>query len=192
MQSYLPQKEGDTICFRDPFTPGSKTCCLWRETVEHRYVVENPGQWEALKVGYLVGVRKLEPSSASKDSSRPVANSGLRRRGAHGGQASSLTPEFEDSWEVWTLSSRGEQSTAPLCGYNERGNLLVPSLGPMQKVGNRSIAVGLGNVIKVITVGHEKFDGESSNDDQTFVGMVATTASRRRRPGVGSRKSLSQ
>ncbi len=51
--------------------------------------------------------------------------------------------------------------------------------------------MGLGNVIKVITVGHEKFDGESSNDDQAFVGMAAATASRRKRPGVGGRKSQS-
>ena len=30
LQTYLPQREGDTICFRDPYTPGSKTCCLWK------------------------------------------------------------------------------------------------------------------------------------------------------------------
>ena len=99
--------------------------------------------------------------------------------------------EIEDSWEVWSLSARGEKAVTPLTGYNERGNLLVGSLGPLQKVGNRSIAVGLGNVIKVITVGHEKFDGESSNDDQAFVGMVAAAASRRRRHGVRSWKSQS-
>jgi hypothetical protein len=98
--------------------------------------------------------------------------------------------ETEDSWEVWSLSSRGERTVTPLCGINEKDNLLVGSLGPLQKVGNRSIAVGLGNIIKVITVGHEKFDGESSNDDQVFVGMAAATVSRRKRPGFGGRKSV--
>jgi len=100
--------------------------------------------------------------------------------------------ESEDFWEVWSLSSRGEKAVTPLSGYNEKGNLLVGSLGPLQKVGNRSIAVGLGNVIKFITVGHDKFDGESSNDDQAFVGMAAATASRRRRPGVGFRRGQSR
>jgi hypothetical protein len=194
MQSYLPQREGDTICFRDPFTPGSKTCCLWRETIENRYVIENPGQWEALQVGYLVGVRKVEAPQEATNHRRPVADSGLRRRGIDGSHPLPIkthVSETEDSWEVWSLSSRGEKVVTPLSGYNEKGNLLVGSLGPLQKVGNRSIAMGLGNVIKVITVGHEKFDGESSNDDQAFVGMVAATASRRRRPGVGSKKSQS-
>lgn len=192
MQSYLPQREGDTICFRDPFTPGSKTCCLWRETVEHRYTIGNPGRWEALKVGYLVGVRKVEAPKDIAASSHPVANIGLRRRGASRPQSLRLqAQEAEDSWEVWSISSRGERAVTPLCGYNEKGNLLVNSLGPLQKIGNRSIAVGLGNVIKIITVGHEKFDGESSNDDQAFVGMAAATASRRRKHGLGSRKSLS-
>jgi hypothetical protein len=191
MQSYLPQREGDTICFRDPFTPGSKTCCLWRETVENRYTIKNPGSWEALKVGYLVGVRKVG-APVITNSSRPVANIGLRRRGASRPQSLQLqTQEAEDSWEVWSISSRGEKAVTPLCGYNEKGNLLVNGLGPLQIIGNRSMAVALGNVIKVITVGHEKFDGESSNDDQTFVGMVAATASRRRRPGARSRKSQS-
>ncbi|KAE9374637.1 hypothetical protein N431DRAFT_336840 [Stipitochalara longipes BDJ] len=192
MQSYLPQREGDTICFRDPFTPGSKTCCLWRETVENRYTIENPGLWEALTVGYLVGVRKVEAPQEVTNGFRPAANIGLRRRIASRPQSLRLpSQEAEDSWEVWSISSRGEKAVTPLCGYNERGNLLVNSLGPLQKIGNRSIAVGLGNVIKVITVGHEKFDGESSNDDQAYVGMAAATASRRRRPGVGSRKSQS-
>jgi hypothetical protein len=194
LQSYLPQHEGDTICFRDPLTPGSKTCCLWREAVENRYIIKNPGQWEALKVGYLVGVRRLEAPQVATSHSRPVANSGLRRRGINNKHPLPLNihiVEAEDSWEVWSLSSRGERTVTPLCGYNEKDNLLVGSLGPLQKVGNRSIAVGLGNVIKVITVGHEKFDGESSNDDQAFVGMAAATASRRKRPGAGARKSQS-
>ena len=192
MQSYLPRHEGDTICFRDPFLPGSKTCCLWRETVENQYTIKNPGSWEALKVGYLVGVRKVEaPQDITSESPTP-ANIGLRRRGAHRPQSLQLqNRDTEDTWEVWSLSSRGEKATTPLCGINEKGNLLVNNLGPLQKIGSRSIAVGLGNVIKVITVGHEKFDGESSNDDQAFVGMVAATASRRRRLGVGSRKSQS-
>lgn len=193
LQSYLPRRDGDTICFRSPSTPGSKTCCLWRETVEHRHVVENPGQWEALPSGYLIGVRKRELVSTTIKSEigRPIANTGLRRRGANLPRRHSNSPiafEEEDSWEVWSLSARGERSSVPLCGPNEQDNLLISSLGPMTKVGKRSIAVGLGNVVKVITVGIEKFDGAESEDDDVFVGMSAPPANRRKKTSLRVRK----
>jgi len=60
-------------------------------------------------------------------------------------------------------------------------------LGPLQKVGKRSIAIALGNVIKVITVGNEKYDAESSNDDVAFVGMPAATT-RRKKTSISARK----
>ncbi len=191
LQSYLPEREGDTICFRDPYTPGSKTCCLWRETVEHRYVEENPGQWEALKVGYLVGIRKRQPSKQvlRENLSKPAANTGLRRRGARPTYRDSSSESEDDLWEVWSLSARGDRSVTPLCGYAERDNLLINSLGPLQRMGRRSVAVGLGNVVKVITIGREKFDGESSNEDAAFVGMAAVSG--RKKKGVGKgRKGL--
>ncbi|CZR59367.1 related to SREBP cleavage activating protein [Phialocephala subalpina] len=183
LQSYLPQREGDTICFRDPWTPGSKTCCLWRETVEHRYEVENPGQWEALQVGYLVGIRKKE--SPEEANPRPPANIGIRRRGANRTSLERQNTE-DEAWEVWSISARGLRATSPLFGYNEHDHLLISSLGPLQKMGKRSLAVALGNIVKIISVGHDNFDAaESSNDDTAFVGMAA--ASRRRR-AVGARK----
>jgi hypothetical protein len=186
LQSYLPQREGDTICFRDPYTPGSKTCCLWRETVENRYVEENPGQWEALPVGYLVGIRKRVPKSHSSlsYSTKPAANVSVRRRRrpSHGNHASSSSETEDDLWEVWSLSGRGDRSVSPLCGYNERDNLLVNALGPLQVMGKRSLAVGLGNVIKIITAGKEKFDGDTSGEDGggAFTGMVVGTGRRRK------------
>ncbi|KAE8441072.1 hypothetical protein EG329_005901 [Mollisiaceae sp. DMI_Dod_QoI] len=188
LQSYLPQREGDTICFRDPWTPGSKTCCLWRETVEHRYEVENPGMWEALQVGYLVGIRKREPPAETTP--RPVANTGIRRRGTNPYRPSIHRQDSEDdSWEVWSISARGLQATSPLFGYNEHDHLLLSTLGPLQKMGKRSLAVVLGNIVKVITVGHENFDAaESSTDDIAFVGMAAASASRRKRAPIGQRK----
>lgn len=184
LQSYLPQREGDTICFRDPWTPGSKTCCLWRETIEHRYEVENPGQWEALQVGYLVGIRKKEPLEEVKP--KPIANTGIRRRGAKARPSLPRQPTEDDAWEIWSISARGMRATSPLFGYNEHDHLLVSSLGPLRKMGKRSLAVALGNIVKVITVGHENFDAsESSNDDTAFVGMAAVT---RRKKIVGGKK----
>ncbi|KAG4442611.1 hypothetical protein IFR05_001941 [Cadophora sp. M221] len=193
LQSYLPERDGDTICFRDPYTPGSKTCCLWRETVEQRYEIENPGEWEALKIGYLVGVRKREPPKP-KAKSHPIANSGLRRRGVQLPRTLSsekyLSGTEDDVWEVWSISSRGEMTSTPLCGYAESDNLLISGLGPLHTMGRSSIVVGLGNVVKVITVGNDHFDGgESSTDDALFVGMAAATTTRRKKTSVGARKA---
>lgn len=188
MQSYLPEREGDTICFRDPWTPGSKTCCLWRETVENRYEVENPGKWEALRVGYLVGIRQREIESEIMPSPQPPApNSGLRRRARP-----SRTPSFErdeDRYEVWSLSARGEMSKSPLFAYEESGHLFNSVLGEIEIMSQRSVAVALGNVVKIITIGNEKFDGaESEREDDAFVGMQ-TAPSRRKRPVHKSKKS---
>jgi len=193
LQIYLPEREGDTICFRDPYTPGSKTCCLWKETVERTYTVENPGDWEALPVGYLVGVRKLAPRR--KDPvPRPDSSSGLRRRGGYG-RRTPVNPkandESEDLWEVWSLSMRGDRTSTLLSKCNDRStgqdHLLVNNLGPIEKVGKRSMVVGLGNVIKLITVGNDRFDAQDSAiDDAAFVGMAT---SRRKKTTLPRRRS---
>lgn len=192
MQFYQPKHEGDTICFRDPWTPGSKTCCLWTETVEQRYFIENPGDWTALPIGYLVGIRKYEIAiqSIETPSHQSTAGSELRQRGGFKRQQSHISPKDDnDNWEVWSLSPRGEQTTIPLSQYNRIGqdHLLVGGLGPIEKVGKRSLAVGLGNVVKVITVGKEKFDSlDSGSDDGIFVGM---TASRRKKSNLSRKRS---
>lgn len=189
MQSYLPEREGDTICFRDPWTPGSKTCCLWRETVENRYEVENPGKWEALRVGYLVGIRQTElESEIMQNPQPPTPNSGLRRR-AKPSRTSSFERD-EDRYEVWSLSARGEMYKSPLFARNERDHLFNSTLGDIEIMSQRSIAVALGNVVKIITVGSEKFDrAESEREDDAFVGMQ-TIPLRRKRPAHKSKKSV--
>ncbi|RDL32067.1 WD40 repeat-like protein [Venustampulla echinocandica] len=196
LQSYLPQREGDTICFRDPWKPGSKTCCLWRETVEHKYEVQNPGEWQALQIGYVVGVRKRETRAGVKEtgshSTLSPGTSGLRRRGGNGTHSlshsiSKSEMDDEDSWEVWSINARGDRSSTPLCDANQNHeSLLVNGLGPMEKAGKSVIAVALGNIIKVITVGSDKFDGtQEESDDSAFVGMAA---SRKKKPSISTRK----
>jgi len=194
MQSYLPEREGDTICFRDPYTPGSKTCCLWRETVENRHEMENPGQWETLQVGYVVGIRKrestAEPIQPTGRLDQVVANSGLRRRGINErASQSSHGHKEDDAWEAWSMSNRGEKSTFPLFDYYDKHHLLVSSTGPMVKVGHRSIAFAIGNVVKVVSVGIDKFDDERSNDDGVYVGMAAAS-SRRKRPSAARVRAM--
>jgi len=192
MQSYLPEREGDTICFRDPWTPGSKTSCLWRETVENTYEVRNPGHWETLQVGYVVGVRKIVPESETitAPTTSPLPNSSLRRRGPPR-PISSSGGQHEDMYEVWSLSGRGEMSTCPLFAPHERQNLFNSSLGEIQKMGKKSVAIALGNKVKVITVGHEKFDvAESEHEDNLFVGMNPVPSRRKKQGAHKTKKSL--
>lgn len=190
MQMYLPEQDSNTICFRDPSTPGSKTCCLWKETVEHIYEVDNPGQWNALQIPYLVGVRKYAAPVSQEPVHQSGLVSGLRRRGGFGQPVLDINRKVDDSdlWEVWSLSMHGEQSTVAL-NPNLRGKsqLLIGSLGPVERVGKRRLAVGLGNVVKIITVGNERFDADDSAiDDSAFVG---TTPSRRKKVSFARRKS---
>jgi hypothetical protein len=187
MQVYLPEREGNTICFRDPYTPGSTTCSLWTETVEHTYSELNPGRWEALGLGYLVGVRKCAPAPSSSPTARAP---GLRRRGARPKTRSNPADDgadVDDAWEAWSLSMRGERATTPLLSAVERrsDHLLVDALGPVEKVGRRSVVVGLGNVLKVVTVGQERFEGEEGEGgDGAWVGMgIGSLGRRRRRKG---------
>jgi hypothetical protein len=93
-------------------------------------------------------------------------------------------------WEAWSLSLRGETSTTPLSRDGETASeLLVGSLGPVEKSGKRSLAVGLGNVVKIVAIGTERYENDETEDLQStaFVGMPS---GRKRRPGgVGRKKS---
>ena len=60
--------------------------------------------------------------------------------------------------------------------------LMVTTLGPMAKLGTGSVAVGFGNVIKVISAGHEHFDSVPSR--LTADNLMNLT--KRRRKGVGA------
>jgi len=86
------------------------------------------------------------------------------------------------------LSAKGERTTITLSTDEDaepyNGHLLVSSCGPIIRVGQRSIAVGMGNVIKVITVGHERFNIEETSED-----MVKAMSGRRRRPAVARKRS---
>jgi hypothetical protein len=194
LQTYLPEREGDTICLRDPDKSGSKICCLWRETILNTYTMKDPGEWVALRSGFVVGVRKLSGPKLLEGVNGHMkmgTNVGgeLRRRGRlskwpQNSRKMEGNPaiEREDRWEVWTLSSRGECSNMPFCNYDkDRDHLLVGSLGPIARVGKGSIAVGLGDVVKIVQVGNERFGGDEVVDESA--GKVVG----RKRKGVRGR-----
>jgi hypothetical protein len=91
-----------------------------------------------------------------------------------------------DDWEVWTLSTSGELHTEPLhpVSSGERtqsigeDELLVAAPGPVVQLGQRSIAVGFGNRVKLVMVGTERFE----QDARDFQNLTLTTNARRRKP----------
>jgi len=53
----------------------------------------------------------------------------------------------------------------------QQQHLMFSELGPMTRLGTMSVAVGLGNVVKVVSVGHEHFDRPRGGSFS--MGMVA-------------------
>lgn len=77
-------------------------------------------------------------------------------------------PTGDSEWEAWTLSTTGDFRSRPLTPddmedaselYNDEDELFVASPGPIKRLGKRSVAVGFGNTVKIITLGKECFDG---------------------------------
>jgi hypothetical protein len=76
------------------------------------------------------------------------------------------SPMDMESWEAWTLSSTGDFRARPLIIDSEDADeplldeqLFVAAAGPITKLGKKSVAVGFGNTVKIITLGKESFDG---------------------------------
>ncbi|KAI6084780.1 sterol-sensing domain of SREBP cleavage-activation-domain-containing protein [Hypoxylon rubiginosum] len=190
VQTYSPQNAEESLCFCDPDSPTRKTCCPWQRAKESRRVIKNPGLWDALPSGIMVGVRRKpgsKPKAGGNVSHQPLQPlNGLRRRHNIPQPANANGQIAQDNWEVWTFSHFGNQETwetLPLCPQIEDdGHLYVNSLGPMVRVGRSSLAVGLSNVIKVIMVGNERF--ETGDDSQPGDGVPALSSRRRKGPST--------
>lgn len=209
----------------------------WDEEKEVKKRIENPGRWEILPNGGIVGVRRVPVGGSSSSSSslrrrsfQAVSSSagglvggssGLRRRGAPSG-SQSPTSDSQDganpdndigttTWEAWAfnnlesaktkgietqpldqpLSSEAEDDGQDSAGMMSTmyDNLLVSELGPMVRLGTASVAVGLGNVIKVISVGHEHFDKVVTRDRLTAENLRNQNFVRRRKTGLAAHRA---
>ncbi|GAP89129.1 putative srebp cleavage activating protein [Rosellinia necatrix] len=190
VQTYSPQNEDESLCFCDPDSPSRKTCCPWRRAKETRRIIKNPGIWLALPSGIMVGVRrKISQNHCANMHSHSTPSSelsGLRNR-RHAHRPAAPSQQTHDDWEAWMFSHFGGKQdtweTAPLCiDAEDDGHLFVTSLGPMANVGSSSVVVGLSNVIKVITVGQERFETE----DVAGPGSGVPAVGSRRRKGPSS------
>ncbi|KAI1135682.1 sterol-sensing domain of SREBP cleavage-activation-domain-containing protein [Hypoxylon sp. FL0543] len=193
IQTYSPQNEGESLCFCEPASPTRKTCCPWQRAKESKRSIRNPGVWDVLPSGIMVGVRRKTSdkprAEAPEDHQHPQQPNGLRRRHQATQPANGHVPQ--DNWEVWMFSHFGTKETwetLPLCPkIEDDGHLFVTNLGPMVQIGRASLAVGLSNVIKIIMVGNERF--ETGDDSQPGDGMPALGSRRRKGPSALRGKS---
>ncbi|KAK4203332.1 putative sterol regulatory element-binding protein [Triangularia verruculosa] len=161
VQTYLPEKEDDNLMSYCPSDPRSGQRRLGK-LMERKHRIDSPGVWEALTSGSILGVRQKKIRTRPRSLSNPSSlTNGLRRRGANSQQASGQHPPETTEppkWEAWVMNhpeSTGEFETRLL----DDQHLMISKVGPLVKLGSTSVAVGLGNVVKVISVGHEHFDG---------------------------------
>ncbi|KAK0670498.1 putative sterol regulatory element-binding protein [Cercophora samala] len=196
VQTYLPEKEDDNIISYCPSDPRSSGHRRLGELTERKRRVANPGVWEALPSGNILGVRRKKMAARPRSVSNSSLAGGVRRRGVGGQQANGHhhAPEATQlpQWEAWVLNH--PEST---CGFETRvlddqntaddqqgkNHLMISEVGPMVKCGNMSVAVALGNVVKVVSVGHEHFDVMADGFGMGGGEPKLNLASRRRKPG---------
>ncbi|KAK4127847.1 hypothetical protein N657DRAFT_688048 [Parathielavia appendiculata] len=207
IHTYLPEADKATIRTSSPaerrlHSPWSHT----RETIEH---MANPGSWETLPTGSLVGVRRVQPppspSSPSSSSTSHTPGTGLLRKRTSTSppttpdtnNTSETGAQYRQGWEAWVLNLDLNLNlrtnpirktplfeTRPLDETDRdfeeadsrglmmmtRQHLMISELGPMTRLGTMSVAVGMGDVIKVVSVGHEYFDDRGSGPGSLGLG----------------------
>ncbi|KAF2856076.1 hypothetical protein T440DRAFT_412930 [Plenodomus tracheiphilus IPT5] len=114
-------------------------------------------------------------ASALKQRARKQSNHNILTRTFDSAFASSRNTTHaaagDSEWEAWTLSSTGEFRSRPLLPDDLddveatfEDELFVASPGPLRRLGKRSVVVGFGNTVKIITLGREIFDGIAGMD----------------------------
>ena len=189
LQTYVPDE--DEIFWPGVSEDSTRAGATWNQTREIRRHVKNPGLWAAVCKGCIIGIRRIQPPQAREPPPASTTGSLRRRAGLH--------PETRQSsatagkWEVWVmrqLEAEGEDSyeSRPLSTPEEDkaagDQLMVTELGPIIKLGTGSVAVGFGNVVKIISAGHEHFDSPSDRlaPDKDLINLT----NRRRRIGGAS------
>ncbi|KAL2023936.1 hypothetical protein VTK56DRAFT_713 [Thermocarpiscus australiensis] len=172
VHTYVPENENDALCSYNPTEPRSSSQRQWSKTREVTKHIPNPGVWEALPSGGIVGVRRRQVVPVQPRSIPTISPRGLRRRA--GSQSARRGASPTQGWEAWAINRpgpNGEFETRMLDepdaerAAHDPSHLLISELGPMVRLGTMSVAVGFGNVVKVVSVGHERFDGVSDGLD---------------------------
>lgn len=201
----LEDSSTSQICLGKPLDRAKHKCRGFEGATERVFCVDPAGVWESTGKSTIIGVRRRTQFSsassvASYDDDEPPNSiapvSAVRQRASRPEDllaTSKPTTDATDPWEAWTLSLTGEFRTRSLLPDHDdemdedaEDELFVVAPGPIARLGKRSVAVGLGNTVKVITLGKEFFDGTTQNG-----GLGVGVGSYRARTKRGSdRKAL--
>ncbi|KAG8360363.1 hypothetical protein FVEN_g1877 [Fusarium venenatum] len=181
VQTFAPLDDHDMIYYQNSATPSSSGWCAWESAKETKKHVQNPGSWSILSDGSVVGIRQKSNRALDAQTNGRRKTEGLRHRSPRKESGRDLFGR----WEIWSAPQSGflrMDETRPLFQADERaGHLIVTELGPVVRVGQRSIAFSFGNVVKLVTVGgHERFDNSATDNDSEHLNV----GSRRRKPGA--------
>ncbi|KAM0301345.1 hypothetical protein HYE67_006825 [Fusarium culmorum] len=181
VQTFAPPDDHDMIYYQNSATPPTSGWCAWESVKETKRHIQNPGSWSVLSDGGVVGIRQKSNRALDMQTNGRRKTEGLRHRSPRKEPGRDL---FE-RWEIWSVPQSGllrTDETRPLFQANERaGHLIVTELGPVVRVGQRSIAFSFGNVVKLVTVGgHERFDSSATDNSSEHLNV----GSRRRKPGA--------
>ncbi len=193
LHTYLPEDEGDAIYSYNPAEASDGRRRPWSSAKTITRHITDQGVWDALSNGSIVGIRQ-RPRPQTQQRSLPTAPiSGLRRRGGNPADPDSYASSNE-SWEAWVmnhLESTGDFETKPLVLPNsdeqDPAHLMISELGPMVQFGAGSVAVGFGNVIKIISAGHEHFDSPINRAAQAH--HPRSLIARRRKAAAASQRA---
>ncbi|KAK0613454.1 sterol-sensing domain of SREBP cleavage-activation-domain-containing protein [Immersiella caudata] len=192
VRTYLPDDETDVIYSYNPVDARNGHRQSWAAEREIVRRISKPGTWEALSNGSIVGVRRRPFVNGHEQG--PVTTSVLRRLSVSRLDPIPSADYLDEPWEAWVMShleTNGdiEQQLLddPSSARNSRirhhppRQLLICKPGPMVKLGTMSVAVGFGNLVKVISVGHEHFD--KAQDRMGAGGDMRNMIVRRRKTG---------
>lgn len=133
----------------------------------------------------------MTPTSAVRQrSNKPecaLMSSRIANRLTNGLRYTQTLTDESDMWEAWALSAAGEFRSRSLlpddCNEMEDdagGDLFVVAPGPTARLGKRSVAVGFGNTVKIITLGKELFDSMTVPNGDLDIGLGSYRARVRR------------
>ena len=185
------QGMNEFICLQSGIHQDSQFCKGFAHAAESLHWIENADVWESCNAQAILGIRKRPPAAKSfSDTSRSAGFTKDTTRFLHTLRSrkrdSEISPRARrhdnEDWEAYTLSTSGELYTTPLhpspTPTDEPDPLLVASAGPICRLGARSVAVGFGNGIKVVALGHERFEEEGIGVEESGAGYIGTLSRR--------------
>jgi hypothetical protein len=167
------------ICLRSERDVRERRCMGFSSGQESTYSMAEPGSWEASGANGVAGVRRVMSSSIVQ-TQRHAQSTGLWRRdvkcrSSQGGGGGG-TKQYR--WEAWTMTAQGEINTHELTT-----GLLAVSPGPVCRVGQNGIGVGLADRIVLLQFGKQLRDDDGA-DGATDAPTHGKLAKRRSRSGI--------